>query len=127
MYVKIYKRGVNMKCYLNNLEQVVEVSKTLENKINNVISKYHIYTSSSYGLEANNDGGIDDVKYSYKYYELQSENFVVDGKNIIAYLFEKYQVPFDGTNEVEIYDIDNTDYSGWNNVVDREKAKIIKK
>lgn len=116
-----------MKCYLNNLEQVIEVSKTLEKKINDVILKYHIYTSSSYGLEANNDGGIDDVSYSYKYYELQSENFIVDGENIIGYLFEKYQVPFDGTGEVEIYKIDNTDYSGWNNVVDREKAMIIKK
>ena len=113
-----------MKCYKNNINETIEVSKKLENKILSIIDKFVIYTSSSYGLEANNDGGIDDISYTREYYDLVPENFIVDEDNVIGYVYQEYVVEFDGKKEVLIYEIDNTDRSGWNNVVDVEYAKI---
>ena len=99
----------------------------ISNKINEAISAFHIRVSSASGLEAHNDGGIDDVHYSVKYYDLVSDGFIIENDKIVGYSYEGHTVAFDGTAEVEIYSWDNTDTSGWNDEVDRGSFKIVRK
>lgn len=96
-------------------------------KINEAISKFQIRASSASGLEAHNDGGIDDVSYSINYYELEADGFIIQNDKIVGYTYDGHTAPFDGTAEVEIYSWDNTDTSGWNDVVDRGSYKIVRK
>lgn len=92
--------------------------------INEAIKKFEIYTSSAYGLEARNDGGIDDVKYSYEKEELLSENFIIENDKIVGYKYDKYTVEWDGKSEVLIHSWNDTDNSGWNDLVDYGSIKI---
>ena len=92
--------------------------------INEAIKKFEIYTSSAYGLEARNDGGIDDVKYSYEKEELLSENFIIENDKIVGYRYGEYTVEWDGKSEVLIHSWNDTDDSGWNDLVDYGSIKI---
>ena len=95
--------------------------------IDEAIKKFEVYTSSAYGLEARNDGGIDDVKYSYEKEELISENFIIENNEIVGYKYDKYTVKWDGKTEAIIHQWNDTDSSGWNDLVDYGSIKIRKK
>ena len=96
----------------------------IKDLINDSIKNYEVYTSSAYGLEARNDGGIDDVKYSYNHEELVYENFIIENDKIIGYKYDKYTVNWDGESEVLIHSWNDTDDSGWNDIVDYGSIKI---
>ncbi|MBQ8885067.1 MAG: hypothetical protein IJY62_01660 [Clostridia bacterium] len=115
-----------MQCFLEDGSRV-EVSKKLEAKIQATIKAFHLYVHSAYGLEANNDGGIDDVSYSREYFELEAENFIVSGDSIVGYRYKEYTASFDGKKETVIFEWDNTDHSGWNDQVDRGAYEIVRK
>lgn len=100
------------------------MSEIVLQSINEAIKKFEVYTSSAYGLEARNDGGIDDVKYSYEKEELISENFIIENDKIVGYKYDKYTVEWDGKNEVLIHSWNDTDDSGWNDLVDYGSIKI---
>lgn len=100
------------------------MSKSVLQSINEAINKFEVYTSSAYGLEARNDGGIDDVKYSYEKEELISENFIVENDKIVGYKYDKYTVMWDGVSEVLIHSWNDTDDSGWNDLVDYGSIRI---
>ena len=110
------------------LKFAIEVNNNMNENvlkiINEAIKKFEVYTSSAYGLEARNDGGIDDVKYSYESEELSSENFIIENDKIIGYKYGKYTVEWDGTKEVLIHQWNDTDSSGWNDLVDYGSIKI---
>lgn len=93
-------------------------------KINKAIKKYEVHSSSAYGLEARNDGGINDVKYSYEDYELVTENFIIENDKIVGYRFDEHTVIWDGKSEVTIFEWNDTDSSGWNDIVDYGSIKI---
>ena len=93
-------------------------------KINKAIQKFEIHYSAAYGLEANNDGGIDDVKYSFEDYDLVAENFIIENDKIVGYKHEEYTVTWDGKSEVTIFEWNDTDSSGWNDIVDYGSIKI---
>ncbi len=93
-------------------------------KINKAITKYEVHSSSAYGLEAHNDGGIDDVKYSYENFELVAENFIIENDKIVGYKFNEYTVEWDGDSQVTIFEWNDTDNSGWNDIVDYGSIKI---
>lgn len=104
------------------------MSDALLKKIAEAISKFEIYTSSAYGLEARNDGGIDDVKYSYESESLSEECFITENDSIVGYKYDKYTVSWDGSKEVIIHQWNDTDDSGWNDIVDYGSIRIrIKK
>ena len=100
------------------------MSKNILQLINEAIKKFEVYTSSAYGIEARNDGGIDDVKYSYEKKELLSENFIIENDKIVGYKYDKYTVEWDGKSEVLIHSWNDTDSSGWNDIVDYGSIKI---
>ncbi len=100
------------------------MNETVLNLVNEAIKKFEIYTSSAYGLEARNDGGIDDVKYSYKSEELLADNFIIENGKIVGYKYDKYTVEWDGTNQVTVFEWNDTDDSGWNDLVDYGSIKI---
>ena len=100
------------------------MNETVLKKINKAINKFEIYESSAYGLEARNDGGIDDVKYSHKSYELVAENFIIKDDEIVGYKYDKYTVDWDGKSNVTIFEWNDTDDSGWNDLVDYGSIKI---
>ena len=100
------------------------MSDNISEKINRAIQKFEIHYSAAYGLEANNDGGIDDVKYSFEDYELLKENFIIENDKIVGYKHEEYTVIWDGKSEVTIFEWNDTDSSGWNDIVDYGSIKI---
>ena len=97
--------------------------KVLE-KINDAIRKYEVHSSSAYGLEARNDGGIDDVKYSYNDYELSAENFIIENDKIVGYKHNEHIAKWNGESEITIFEWNDTDSSGWNDIVDYGSIKI---
>ena len=100
------------------------MSESVLRLVNEAIKKFEVYSSSAYGLEARNDGGIDDVKYSYEKEELLSENFIIENDKIVGYKYDKYTVEWDGKSEVLIHSWNETDSSGWNDIVDYGSIRI---
>ncbi len=68
------------------------MNDTVLRVVNEAIEKFEVYTSTAYGLEAHNDGGIDDVKYSRKSEELLADNFIIENDKIVGYKYDKYTV-----------------------------------
>ncbi len=100
------------------------MNEAILKKINKAITEFEIFTSSAYGLEARNDGGIDDVKYSHKSEELLAENFIFENKKIVGYKHGEHTAAWDGTKETVIFQWNDTDSSGWNDLVDYGSIKI---
>jgi hypothetical protein len=100
-------------------------SEKVTKEIQKIISKFHILESSSYGLQAHNDGGIDDMSYRHEFYEMLPENFIVENDEVVGYTFEGKSCAFDGKTETVIYEWNNNDYSGWNDEIDEGRYKIV--
>ena len=100
-------------------------SEKVEKKINEIISKFQVLERSSYGLQANNDGGIDDMSYRHERHEMNPADFIVENDEIVGYTFEGHSCAFDGKNETVIYSWNNNDYSGWNDEIDEGEYKIV--
>ena len=118
-----------MTCFYLTNEKTAEVSAEIEKKIFTVIERYRLRIGRQYGLSSHNDGGIDDVSYSHEYSELTPENFIVDDNRIIGYSHDGHAVAFHGTETgwTLIYEIDETDHSGWNDLVDITTYNITPK
>ncbi len=115
-----------MECF-NKEGQKVSVSAAAEEKVNLLIKNFHIKLSESWGLDANNDNGIQDMHYTTNYEELVCENFVVEGDNVVAYKYKEYTTLFDGSKDVTIYSWDDSLYGGCTDEIDKGNITIIKK
>ena len=115
-----------MTCFYMTTDKTVQPDEPLEKKIYAIMEKYCLAIGREVGLQARNDGGIDDVHYSTGYHELSFENFIVDDKKVIGYVQDGHAVSFTGKEKhyVEIYEIDETDHSGWNDYVDITSYRI---
>ena len=115
-----------MECF-NKENQKVSISAAAEEKINFLIKTFHIKSNESWGQDANNDNGIQDMHYTTNYEDLVCENFVVEGDNVIAYKYKEYTTLFDGSKEVTIHSWDDSRYGGCTDEIDKGYIIITKK
>ena len=115
-----------MECFNKDNEKVA-VSAAAEEKVNYIVTNFHIRKKESWGFDANSDNGMQDMHYSTTYEDLIASNFIVEGDNVIGYKYQEFTTLFDGSKKALIHSWDNSKYGGSTDEIDTGIFEIVKK
>ncbi len=116
-----------MKSYVKGRDERAEISAVAAQKIAVIMQRYHIMERSSWGLDANSDGGMHDMHYSNKEQAWAEEDFLVDGDEVVGYCYKGKRVEFDGKIEVTLHSWDYSVGGGAQDEIDEGSVCIEKR